>query len=101
MENYVEQPLRKAFTGKMPLLEKACKKVGGKNVKSNFESADLSFEFRAFPKVPLFLLFWDAEQGFESETKLLFDETIIEHLDIESIIFLSEHFVKLLTDQLL
>lgn len=99
MENHVEKPLKKAFTEKMPLLEKACKKIGGKNVKSDFESADLAFEFRAFPKVPLLLLFWDAEQGFDPETKLLFDETIIEHMDIESIIFLSEHFVKLLTDQ--
>lgn len=99
MDNLVEKPLKEAFTNKITRLEKACKKIGGKNVKSDFESADLAFKFKVFPKVPLLLLFWDAEQGFESEIKLLFDETIIEHLDIEAIIFLSEYFVKLLTDQ--
>ena len=38
------------------------------------------------------LHFWDEDlnEGFEAKVKLLFDETIIEHLDIESIMFLSE-----------
>jgi len=44
------------------------------------------------------LLFWDAveEEGFEAQKKILFDETIKEHLDIESIVFLSEFLKDLL-----
>jgi hypothetical protein len=44
------------------------------------------------------LLFWDEEErdGFGAEVKLLFDETITEHLDIESIMFLSERIKQLL-----
>ena len=44
------------------------------------------------------LLFWDEDRsdGFDAEVKLLFDETITEHLDIESIIFLSERLRQLL-----
>jgi hypothetical protein len=40
--------------------------------------------------VPVMLMFWgaEAEDGFEAEAKLLFDETITDHLDIESIMFL-------------
>ncbi len=55
-------------------------------------TADLSILFRPLPRIPLLLLFWDAvkEEGFETQIKLLFDETINEHLDIESIVFLSE-----------
>ena len=43
------------------------------------------------------LLFWDADssEGFDAEVKLLFDQTITEHLDIESIIFLSERLRQL------
>ena len=97
MTDHVEAPLKKAFAGKTTLLEKACTAIGGKNVKEQFDSGDLAFEFTAFPKVPVTLLFWDAEEGFEADVKLLFDETVIDHLDIESIMFLSEHLVKLLT----
>jgi hypothetical protein len=49
-----------------------------------------------FPKIPVTLLFWDQGEGFDADAKLLFDETVIEHLDIESIVFLSEHLQKML-----
>jgi hypothetical protein len=46
------------------------------------------------------LVFWDEDKidGFEAEVKLLFDETITEHLDIESIMFLSERLSQLLCE---
>jgi hypothetical protein len=46
------------------------------------------------------LLFWDAAPGddVESQAKLMFDETVVEHLDIESIVFLSERLRHLLCD---
>ena len=44
------------------------------------------------------LMFWDEikSDGFDAEVKLLFDETITQHLDIESIMFLSERLKDLL-----
>lgn len=96
MQDHVETPLKNAFAGKMGLLETACRAIGGKNVAADFDSGDLAFEFKAFPKVPVTLLFWESEEGFEADVKLLFDETAVEHLDIESIMFLSEHLVKIL-----
>ena len=44
------------------------------------------------------LLFWDADPAddFGAEVKLLFDDTITGHLDIESILFLSERLRQLL-----
>ncbi|MBF0230052.1 MAG: DUF3786 domain-containing protein [Desulfamplus sp.] len=36
------------------------------------------------------LLFWEEGDDFDADVKLLFDEMIIYHLDIESIMFLSE-----------
>jgi Domain of unknown function (DUF3786) len=54
--------------------------------------------FRPLPRVPVSLLFWDEdpEDGFDARVKLLFDDTITEHLDIESILFLSERLRQLL-----
>ncbi len=98
MTRHVENPLVSAFSSKLDLLESACEQYGGENVKSQYDSPDLAFEFTVFPKIPVVLLFWDENDGFEAEAKLLFDETIIEHLDIESIMFLSEHLRSVLID---
>ena len=72
--------------------------MGGNNSTAQYESCDLAYDFVVFPKVPVTLIFWKASEGFEAEIKLLFDETIVEHLDIESIMFLSEHLRKILID---
>ena len=96
MKRHVEIPLAKAFSSRLDELEKACKKVGGKDVKAQYDSPDLAFQFMVFPKIPVVLLFWDENDEFEAEVKLLFDETIIQHLDIESIMFLSEHICEML-----
>lgn len=63
------------------------------DVGSDFPDADAALHFFALPRVPLLLLFWDAEPAEEigARAKLLFDETVTVHLDIESILFLSEH----------
>jgi Domain of unknown function (DUF3786) len=44
------------------------------------------------------LYFWDEDksEGFEAKAKLVFDDTITGHLDIESILFLSERITQLL-----
>jgi hypothetical protein len=54
--------------------------------------------FVPLPKVPVMLMFWDevASDRFEAQVKLLFDETVTGHLDIESIMFLSERLKDLL-----
>jgi len=94
MENYVEKPLQKTFSSRVDKLKRACEKIGGRNVSLQYESSDIAFMFSVFPKIPVSLLFWDQGDGFDAEAKLLFDETIIEHLDIESIVFLSEHLCQ-------
>ncbi len=96
MDSSVEKPLKEKFTSRMEELESACKKAGGKNKKNDYESPDLAYHFQAFPRVPVTLLFWDSEEGFEADVKLLFDKTATDHLDIEAIMFLSEHLCNML-----
>lgn len=100
MKSHVEEPLKKAFTGKSDQLLAAGLRLGGRDMTAEVGSADAALYFQALPRVPLMLMFWDAEpeDGFEAEVRLLFDETITEHLDIESIMFLSERLRQLLCD---
>ena len=96
MRERVEIPLKKAFSENPESLSLSCENFGGANVKGQYPSCDLAYEFKAFPKIPVVLLFWRATDGFEADAKLLFDETIIQHLDIEAILFLSEHLCNML-----
>jgi hypothetical protein len=98
MKDGVEDPLIERFKGRMPELIIAGKALGAVDAKDNYPSADAVLLFRPLPRIPVLLLFWDEEEseGFEARVKLLFDETIVEHLDIESIIFLSERLRQLL-----
>jgi hypothetical protein len=95
---YVENPLVKKFSGQKDALLAASRRIGGTKTDDQNMTADLCIQFRPLPRIPVLLLFWDAVEGegFEAQVKLLFDETIKEHLDIESIVFLSETLKDLL-----
>lgn len=99
MQSHVEAPLRERFGGRRDDLAAAAVRAGGRDASAENESADLAFRFQPLPMVPVLLLYWEGEPdvGFEAEIKLAFDETIVAHLDIESILFLSENLVKRLT----
>lgn len=107
MKEHVEVPLVERFRDNTGELIQAAKRLGAQALTetANFRdlpqgfSSDLAFLFRPLPKVPVMLLYWrgDRSEGFGDRVKLLFDETIVEHLDIESIIFLSERLMELLT----
>ncbi len=96
----VERPLIEQFSGKADKLMASAKSIGGSDMTGKIDSSDVAVLFQVFPKVPVMLLFWDEEKsdGFGAEAKLLFDETITEHLDIESIVFLSERLKQLLCE---
>jgi hypothetical protein len=98
MHAQVEAPLRERFSGRPADLLAAAQRIGGAEVTSETASADLALRFTPLPRLPVLLLYWegDTDGGFAAEIKLAFDETITDHLDIESIIFLSEHLAKLL-----
>jgi hypothetical protein len=97
MEDQVEGPLKKAFANQIPKLRQTCLDNGGTDVGDRYESPDLAFQFRVFPKVYITLLFWDENEGFEPDAKLMFDDTVLGHMDIEAIMFMSEHLCRLLT----
>ena len=93
MRAHVEVPLKERFAGRAGDMAAAAFGIGGREVTAEYPSADRAFIFQALPRIPVMLFFWDGDSssGFEAEIKLSFDETITEHLDIESIMFLSEN----------
>ena len=98
MVENVETPLIERFKGKPEELLDAAKIIGGIDKTREFNSADLALWFKPLPRIPVMLIFWDEDihEGFEATAKLLFDTTITEHLDIESIMFLSERLRQLI-----
>ncbi|OQX61926.1 MAG: Fe-S cluster protein [Desulfococcus sp. 4484_241] len=98
MEAHIEKPIADFFSGSPDRLLLAAKRIGGVDKTKEMDSADVAILFSPLPKVPVMLLFWDVDQkdGFEAQVKLLFDATVTQHLDIESIMFLSERIYQLL-----
>ncbi len=98
MTSHVEAPLIERFKGRTGELLAAAEKIGGMDHTEQFAKADAALMFFPLPKVPVMLIFWDEipEDGFDAQVKLLFDQTVTEHLDIESILFLSERLRDLL-----
>lgn len=100
MRQHVEEPLLERFRGRTEDLVANALSLGAVDVTRENQGAHAALLFRPLPRVPVLLIFWDEEleEGFQAKVKLLFDETITEHLDIESILFLSERLRQLLCE---
>lgn len=97
LEKGCEEKISRHFEGRKERLAAACKALGG--LPSNeITNADLAVEFHPLPKVPFLLLFWDhvPEEGFPARAKVLFDLSVTNYLDIESLVFLAEKFAEAL-----
>lgn len=101
MTGQVEEPLVRRFTGRKDELRDKALFLGAVPLESGAETADLAVCFTPLPRVPVALLFWDSipDEGFEAQIRLMFDVTVTEHLDIESMVFLSERIRQLLCDE--
>ncbi len=101
MQAHVLEPLARLFAGRAGALAEASSRLGGRLLDPKQFGADLAVVLHPLPRIPLLLLFWDQEpeDGFEARVSILFDATIVEHLDIESILFMCERLVELLEQE--
>jgi len=53
-----------------------CKQLSG----SRIDMADAAYSFQITPRIPAAVLFWNGDDEFQPESKILFDKTITEHL---------------------
>ncbi|MEJ2658662.1 MAG: DUF3786 domain-containing protein, partial [Desulfobacterales bacterium] len=49
------------------------------------DMADASYAFRITPRIPVVVQFWDGDEDFPAESKILFDKTVTEHLSTDII----------------
>ncbi len=93
---YCEERIAAHFAGKTDLLKKYAPELGAvlqENVEQNCSAA---FLVSALPRLPLFVLFWDEEKddGFPAKVKVLFDQNVLDFLDIESLVFVCERMAE-------
>jgi len=85
--NAVEQPVAHHFSGRLDDLKASCDMLGGYQpfIKLSYE---LSVQFNPLPKVPLLLLYNDADDEFPAHCSILFERRAEKYLDAECLAIL-------------
>ena len=78
-----EAPVAKTFAGRIDELAARCARLGGQPLDRGLPY-DLALKIDALPRVPIFLLFNDADEEFGAECRLLFERRAAAYLDMES-----------------
>jgi hypothetical protein len=85
--NTVERAIGREFTGRSVELRQAAEKLGGRPPPAAYRY-DVRLVIPALPKVPLLLLFNDAEEGFPPACSVLFERRAERYLDMECLAML-------------
>jgi len=95
---YCEAPLARLFSSQPPARIIAAAALAGGELVAN-PGATLTFIFPVLPRLPQQVIFWaeDAEDGFPARVKILFDQQVLNFLDIESLVFAGERLAERLT----
>jgi hypothetical protein len=80
--NTAGQPIAQYFQNKLPELKKRCLDLGGIAFDTEV-SCQLAFKFHSLPRLPIILLFNDADEDFPAQATLLFQKNAASYLDME------------------
>jgi hypothetical protein len=94
--NVVERKLARVFSGRLEELRERCAEQGGFLPEQSY-SYDLVQCFQALPKVPVLLLFNDAEDMFPAQCSVLFQSDCEGYLDMESVVMVGTSLMAFLT----
>jgi len=78
----VEHAIASAFSGKPDALNRASRVVGGEGPALEV-SCDVAAQFQALPRIPVILLFRDADEEFAANCTVLFESRAESYLDAE------------------
>jgi hypothetical protein len=82
--NTARRPIAEAFAGKSAALERRAGVLGGIRWETD-ANCDLALAFPALPRVPVFLIFNDADEDFPAECSLFFRRDAEQYLDMECV----------------
>lgn len=74
------RPLARTFAGREDLLPGAVRELGGLRLDLH------GYQLPAFECIPMRLYFWDGDEDFEAQANLLFDESAVDFIHVESIV---------------
>ena len=91
----LEAKLAQVFTGQGEALARLSLKLGAQEALPESQ-AQVAVVFWPLPRIPILLMFWDAEaeEGFGAQSRFLFDSEVLNYLDLESLLFLVEKLVE-------
>lgn len=78
----VQRSLAAHFIGKVDQLQQACEQLGGTDPQMGL-SYQVVMRFSALPRVPVIILFNDADEEFPAECSILFERRVRHFLDME------------------
>lgn len=98
LATYCEAPLARLFSGR-PAAEVVAGAVAAGGTLIANPAATLTFIFPVLPRLPQQVIFWEAEpeDGFAARVKVLFDQRVLDFLDLESLVFSGERLADRLT----
>jgi len=70
------QLIERRFAKDIQGFKEICEQLSG----SRIDMADAAYSFQITPRIPVAVLFWNGDDEFQPESKILFDKTITEHL---------------------
>jgi len=75
------RPLLERYGNDLDSFKSVAQRLGGEVL----DLADVAYKVWAFPKVPIYYLFWEGDQEFEPRLSILFDRSIEHHLSADAI----------------
>ena len=88
-----EKKISVRFGSDLPGLKQRSAELGGTETNGRVK-ADFSCRFDLLPHVQLYLSFWQSDEEFDADCKLLFDRSASDQIDIEYLAYLVERFVE-------
>lgn len=82
-----EKAIARNFSGRVGDLSRACQNLGGRDFGDGL-AYDLAVVIRSLPRVPLYLLFNDADDEFPAQCRILFERRAELFLDMECLAIL-------------
>ena len=81
------------FSGKAEELKQACIRLGGQ-IKPRLAGTDVTAEIHAFPFFPVLIQFWDADDEFPAQIKIMWDDQTMRYLNFETTYYLQSDLLE-------
>ncbi len=83
------------YENNIEAFKKKCEQLEG----IPLDMADAAYAFKITPRIPVAVQFWDKDEEFSAEAKILFDRTISEHLAPDIVFCLTVEICRRIGDE--